>query len=327
MAWAKGQAKSAGPGSQIGGNRWPWAPGGLGGRSSELRGRVLLLAASPLVSTECQCSVFYVMCPSATECSPPQKGNLPACSASAALPAEGDCAPRGRRGAGHCERGARIGCGAGRRRDCGGPAVEITLRLRQPIPALERRVVSLQRSLRASHPKPDYVGGEQGETLGHLSPLGLHLPGQCGILACLRTQGTHIGDSAGTWASWSHPVGVGREEKSCLRLGPLFQNPPAPASSESRWVGQLLSCRSPSSSPTPILVPTSPPFPSLLFLVPSSSSSPYSHLIWSFPFDPPRFSFLYSAPMFASSPSPLILASRLQPDCAPFILMLSLKLL
>ena len=91
----------------------------------------------------------------------------------------------------------------------------------------------------AAHPEPDHVGGERGERLGHPSPPGLRLPGQCGMLARLRTQ-----DGAGSAASWAHPVGIRKEEKGCLCLGSP-SNPPAPASSEGRWVSQPLSFPSP----------------------------------------------------------------------------------
>ena len=90
----------------------------------------------------------------------------------------------------------------------------------------------------AAHPEPDHVGGERGERLSHPSPPGLRLPGQCGMLARLRTQ-----DGAGSGASWAHPIGI-RKEKGCLYLGSPSK-PPAPASSEGRWVSQPLSFPSP----------------------------------------------------------------------------------
>ena len=109
----------------------------------------------------------------------------------------------------------------------------------------------------AAHPEPDHVGGERGERLGHPSPPGLRLPGQCGMLARLRTQ-----DGAGAGASWAHPVGIRKEEKGCLCLG-----------SPSKPQLPLLPKADGSASPFPAPVPDLPsPFwsPSHLPIPPSS---------------------------------------------------------
>lgn len=115
------------------GNRWPRRPRVWKEKSLGLPGRVLPpphfligLYRASMIDFSFMCRVLpprnVVL---------PQKGNLVACSGPAALPTE-VTAPRKDGGGGPDERGARIGWGAGRRRDCGSLVVGITLRLRLP---------------------------------------------------------------------------------------------------------------------------------------------------------------------------------------------------